>query len=168
MILPEWSIRDLNEKMEAGELTARQVADLFLQRIEAVDKSGPYINSVIELNPDVLEIADNLDKERAAGKVIAPTFSSCAARVVVVSVTANIFLIPFNTYTQSSAKIFHAILRGVQKRATHLWVIDLKEGFRTEGGDRGTCATGSYEPGMKTSVELFRNAVEGKTRVRTP
>jgi len=72
MILPEWTIRDLNEKMEAGELTARQVADLYLQRIEAVDKSGPYINSVIELNPDALEIADNLDKERAAGKVRGP------------------------------------------------------------------------------------------------
>ena len=72
MILPEWTIDDLNEKMEAGELTARQVADLYLQRIEAVDKSGPYINSVIELNPDVLEIAENLDKERAAGKVRGP------------------------------------------------------------------------------------------------
>src|SRR5262245_66641231 len=72
MILPEWTIRDLNEKMEAGELTARQVADLYLQRIEAVDKSGPYINSVIELNPDALEIADSLDKERAAGKVRGP------------------------------------------------------------------------------------------------
>ena len=72
MILPEWTIRDLHEKMEAGELTARQVAELYLQRIEAVDKSGPYINSVIELNPDALEIADNLDKERAAGKVRGP------------------------------------------------------------------------------------------------
>jgi amidase len=72
MILPDWTIGDLNEKMEAGELTARQVADLYLQRIEAVDKSGPYINSVIELNPDALEIADGLDKERAAGKVRGP------------------------------------------------------------------------------------------------
>lgn len=69
MILPEWTIADLNEKMDSGELTARQVADLYLQRIEAVDKSGPYINSVIELNPDALEIADGLDAERKAGKV---------------------------------------------------------------------------------------------------
>ncbi len=72
MILPEWTIADLNEKMEAGELTARQVAELYLQRIEAVDKNGPYINSVIELNPDALEIADALDKERKAGKVRGP------------------------------------------------------------------------------------------------
>src|SRR5215467_4576465 len=69
MILPEWTITDLNEKMESEELTARQVAELYLQRIEAVDKSGPYVNSIIELNPDALDIADGLDQERKAGKV---------------------------------------------------------------------------------------------------
>ena len=68
MILPEWTIADLQEKMESGELTARRLAELYLERIEAVDKSGPYLNSVIELNPDVLEIADTLDEERRAGK----------------------------------------------------------------------------------------------------
>jgi amidase len=40
-----------------------------LQRIAAVDKSGPYINSIIELNPDALTIAETLDAERKAGKV---------------------------------------------------------------------------------------------------
>jgi len=69
MILPEWTITELQEKMEAGELTAHQIAELYLQRIEAVDKNGPYINSIIELNPDALEIADALDDERKAGKV---------------------------------------------------------------------------------------------------
>ena len=56
MILPEWTIADLQEKMESGELTARRIAELYLSRIEAVDKDGPYINSVIELNPEALEI----------------------------------------------------------------------------------------------------------------
>lgn len=69
MILPEWTITDLNEKMESGELTSRQVTELYLQRIAAIDKGGPYINSVIELNPDALDIADGLDKERKAGKL---------------------------------------------------------------------------------------------------
>ena len=72
MILPEWTIADLNEKMDSGELSARQLAGLYLQRIETVDKSGPYINSVIELNPDALGIADTLDRERKAGKVRGP------------------------------------------------------------------------------------------------
>ena len=68
MILPEWTITELQEKMESGELTSRRLAELYLGRIEAVDKSGPYINSIIELNPDALEIADALDAERQAGK----------------------------------------------------------------------------------------------------
>ena len=72
MILPEWSISELQEKMESGELTARQLAELYSQRISAVDKNGPYINSVIELNPAALDIADGLDKERKDGKVRGP------------------------------------------------------------------------------------------------
>ncbi len=72
MILPEWTIGDLTEKMESGELSVHQVAELYLQRIEAVDKNGPYINAVIELNPAALEIADGLDQERKAGKVRGP------------------------------------------------------------------------------------------------
>lgn len=68
MILPEWTITELQEKMESGELTSRRLAELYLTRIQEVDKSGPYINSVIELNPDALEIADALDAERKAGK----------------------------------------------------------------------------------------------------
>ncbi len=69
MILPEWTIADLKQKMASGELTARQVAELYLTRIEAVDKNGPHVNSIIELNPDALEIAGSLDVERKKGKV---------------------------------------------------------------------------------------------------
>ncbi|HLO32483.1 MAG TPA: amidase [Anaerolineales bacterium] len=68
MILPEWTVSDLHEKMESGELTARRLAELYLERISAIDKEGPYINSVIELNPDALDIAEALDAERKAGK----------------------------------------------------------------------------------------------------
>ena len=69
MILPEWTISELKQKMESGELTARQVAELYLGRIEAIDKNGPHVNSVIELNPDALQIAGALDAERKKGKV---------------------------------------------------------------------------------------------------
>ena len=69
MILPEWTIAELQEKMETGELTARQIAELYLQRIEEVDKDGPFINSIIELNPEALDISDKLDGQRKSGKV---------------------------------------------------------------------------------------------------
>jgi amidase len=45
---------------------------LYLERINAVDKNGPHLNSVIQLNPDALEIAETLDGERQAGKVRGP------------------------------------------------------------------------------------------------
>jgi amidase len=72
MILPEWTIAELQDKMDAGELTARQIAELYIQRIEAVDKGGPFLNSIIELNPDALEIAEKLDDERKAGRARGP------------------------------------------------------------------------------------------------
>src|SRR5689334_10041490 len=69
MILPEWTIAELQERMDSGELTARRIAELYTDRISEVDKNGPYLNSVIEMNPDALEIADTLDDERKAGKI---------------------------------------------------------------------------------------------------
>ncbi len=72
MILPEWTISELQEKMESGELTARRLAQLYLERIDEVDKNGPYLNAVIEVNPDALEMADALDAERKAGKTRGP------------------------------------------------------------------------------------------------
>ena len=50
--------------MKSGKLTARAVTERYLARIAAVDKKGPAVNSVIEVNPDALKIADALDKER--------------------------------------------------------------------------------------------------------
>jgi amidase len=70
--LEEATVAQLQEMMHSGRHTARSLTELYLQQIEAVDKSGPRINSVIELNPDALSIADALDKERKAGKVRGP------------------------------------------------------------------------------------------------
>ncbi|RPJ22944.1 MAG: amidase [Chloroflexi bacterium] len=72
MIIPEWTVSELQEKMESGELTARRLAELFMERISEIDKNGPYVNSVIELNPDALEVADALDVERQGGKTRGP------------------------------------------------------------------------------------------------
>ena len=69
MSLPEWTISELQVKMKSGELTARQLAVLYLEQIDSVDKGRSYVNSVIEVNPDALDIANKLDAERRAGKV---------------------------------------------------------------------------------------------------
>ncbi len=64
--MEEMTIFELQDKMESGEYSARMIAEMYLERIEAIDKQGPRINAIIELNPDVLAIADALDAEREA------------------------------------------------------------------------------------------------------
>ena len=66
------SIADLQRRMATGELTARAIAEQYLDRIAALDKAGPKINAIIELNSDALAIADRLDAERADGRVRGP------------------------------------------------------------------------------------------------
>lgn len=70
--LNEITIDELQQKMKDGTYTSRKITELYLQRIEAIDKKGPAINAVIELNPDALSIADAMDAERKAGKVRGP------------------------------------------------------------------------------------------------
>ncbi len=70
--LEETSIAELQSRMDSGELTSRQLVGMYLERIHALDSSGPGLNSVIELNPDALQIATELDRERAAGNVRGP------------------------------------------------------------------------------------------------
>ena len=67
--LNEMTIDELQQKMQSGAYTSRAITELYLKRIDDVDKKGFALNSVIELNPDALAIADEMDKERKAGKV---------------------------------------------------------------------------------------------------
>jgi Asp-tRNA(Asn)/Glu-tRNA(Gln) amidotransferase A subunit family amidase len=59
--LVETTIDDIHMAMRAGRLTARQLVQGYLDRINAYDKNGPTINSIITLNPDALAEADRLD-----------------------------------------------------------------------------------------------------------
>ena len=59
--LLEASIEDIHNAYRFGQLTARQLVQLYLDRIEAYDKNGPMINSIITVNPKALEDADRLD-----------------------------------------------------------------------------------------------------------
>lgn len=68
----EASIDQLQRRMASGELTARHLTAAYLDRIAALDRNGPKLNAVIELNPDALAIADDLDAERRAGRVRGP------------------------------------------------------------------------------------------------
>ncbi len=70
--LNEITIDQLQKLMQDGKLTSKSITQLYLKRIAALDKKGPAINAVIELNPDALKIAEELDTERRNGKIRGP------------------------------------------------------------------------------------------------
>ena len=70
--LEEATIADLQKRMESGMETARSITTKYLARIDEIDRRGPGLRSVLEVNPDALAIAGNLDAERKAGRVRGP------------------------------------------------------------------------------------------------
>ncbi|WP_317039494.1 amidase family protein [Hymenobacter lapidarius] len=70
--LHEATVTELQDRMAKGTETARSLSEKYLARIKEVNEQGPMLRAVIETNPDALKIADELDKERKAGKVRGP------------------------------------------------------------------------------------------------
>ena len=68
----EATVSDLAARMQRGELSSHDLVKQYLDRIATIDRSGPAINSIIELNPAALAIADALDVERKNGKIRGP------------------------------------------------------------------------------------------------
>ncbi len=68
--LEEYTVNQLQAAMNDGIHTARSIAELYLKRIDEIDKNR--LNSVIEVNPEALKIADELDDERASGTTRGP------------------------------------------------------------------------------------------------
>jgi amidase len=66
------SVDEISQRMERNQLSAVRLAQHLLHRIETLDKQGPAINAIIELNPDALAIAEMLDQERQRGHVRGP------------------------------------------------------------------------------------------------
>ncbi|QNB00482.1 amidase [Massilia sp. Se16.2.3] len=70
--LLEAGVREQGAAMAAGKTSSRKLVERYLARIAALDKAGSRLNAVIELNPDAVAIATELDRERAAGKLRGP------------------------------------------------------------------------------------------------
>jgi len=68
----EASLAELAAAQAAGEVSSQDLVRAYLERIEQVDRAGPRLNAVIELNPDALTIAAELDAEREAGQLRGP------------------------------------------------------------------------------------------------
>ncbi|MEO8712911.1 MAG: amidase [Parafilimonas sp.] len=70
--LTEATIDMLQQAMQSGKYTSRGIIEMYLKRIEAIDKNGAKLNTIIELNPDAISIADAMDAERKTGKLRGP------------------------------------------------------------------------------------------------
>ena len=70
--LTELTIEAAQSAMATGALTSRELTAGYLERIESVDRAGPHLRSVLEVNPDAADIADALDGERRAGQSRGP------------------------------------------------------------------------------------------------
>jgi amidase len=71
--LAEATIEDLGRAFASGSLTAERLIEMHLARIEAYDQAGPALNAVLHVNPEALEIARALDRERQErGAALAP------------------------------------------------------------------------------------------------
>jgi amidase len=70
--LEEATVADLQTAMASGATTSAALCAAYLQRIEAIDRTGPTLRAVIETNPDAVAIAERLDAERKGGNVRGP------------------------------------------------------------------------------------------------
>ena len=68
----EWTVVQLETAMANGNLTSEKLTKYYIQRILDLDQSGPGVNAVIELNPDAIKIAKQMDQERRHGHVRGP------------------------------------------------------------------------------------------------
>src|SRR5450759_46101 len=66
--IEELTIVELQQGYKEGKYTITDVVKVYLDRIIEIDKNGPQLNSIIEINPDALQIAEELDRELASGK----------------------------------------------------------------------------------------------------
>jgi amidase len=70
--LDDLTIASAQVELASGRVTARALTEHYLERIRTLDADGPRVNSVIEVNPDALAIADASDADRAAGRKLGP------------------------------------------------------------------------------------------------
>ena len=64
LLQKELTIHDIQRAMEDGKLTSKELVMYYLHRIAKYDQDGPEINSILEINPDAIFIAEALDYER--------------------------------------------------------------------------------------------------------
>ena len=63
------SLPEITDALSNGDITSEKLVQLYLERINAVDKNGPTLQAILSINPDALDIARELDIQRSAGEI---------------------------------------------------------------------------------------------------
>lgn len=71
-LLDEITITEIQQGYKNGTYSVKQIVQLYIDRIEEIDRNGHKLNSIIMINPDALQIADSLDQEFALGRSRGP------------------------------------------------------------------------------------------------
>ncbi len=70
--IEEITIAQIQSMFAAGTLTAKSLVNSYLSRITSLDQNGPQLNSILQVNPDALSIAGQIDQMRQSGTVLGP------------------------------------------------------------------------------------------------
>jgi amidase len=72
--IEELTISQLQKGYLEGKYSVKEIVQVYLERIQEIDRNGPRLNSIIEINPDALLIAEQMDKDKASGKTLGALF----------------------------------------------------------------------------------------------
>lgn len=70
--LDEITVNALQKAMDSGRYTSEKITQMYIDRIHEIDRNGPVLNTVIQMNPEAIKIARQMDKERKNGKIRGP------------------------------------------------------------------------------------------------
>ena len=143
--LQEATIASLQEKMAAGTYSSAAITQLYLDRIAAVDHSGPRLNAVIEINPDAVAIARSLDEERKNGKVRGPLHG------IPVLIKDNIDTADKMQTTAGSLALANTI---APRDATIVAQLRAAGAVLLDGAQIGTVTSGNFSPVLEHGIAL--------------
>lgn len=72
IISEQQDVTEIQKGYKNGDFSVKEVVQAYLNRINKLDKNGPKLNSIIQINPDAIKIAEQLDKEMSEGKIRGP------------------------------------------------------------------------------------------------
>ena len=163
--LQEATITSLQEAMQARKVTAEQLVQLYLDRIEAYDKQGPYLNAIIMVNPKALTEARRLDSlYKATGKLVGPLHGI----PIIVKDNYDTYDMPTTNGTLAMKKSIPPDDASVVKRIREAGAIIIAKSNLAEFAMSGQFSVSSILPGYSRNPYDTKRTTAGSSGERQP